>query len=157
MILVTGGAYQGKLEFAKSICGKESPAIAEGESASRRELEQADIVAHFHLYIKRLLEELQKEGSVPGKESSIPGKEDSVPGKESSVPGKEDVLDRQIQELVQNNPEVILEITQLGCGVVPMDEFDRSYRERVGRIGCSLAQQAEQVYLVNCGIPKRIK
>lgn len=126
MILVTGGAYQGKLEFAKSICEKEIPVIAEGESAGMEELEQADIIAHFHLYIKRLMEEEKKD-------------------------------EETIQELIRKNPTVILEINQLGCGVVPMDAFDRSYRETVGRISCLLAQQAEQVYLVNCGIPKRLK
>ena len=126
MILITGGAYQGKLEVAKNLCKKKYPVIAEGESASQKELEQADIIAHFHLYIKRLME----EGGVP---------------------------ENQVRELIQRNPGVILEITQLGCGVVPMEVFDRSYREKVGRISCQLAETAEAVYLVNCGISKRLK
>lgn len=126
MIVITGGAYQGKMEVAKNLCKKKNPVIAEGESASQKELEQADIIAHFHLYIKRLME----EGGVP---------------------------ENQVQELIQKNPTVILEITQLGCGVVPMEAFDRSYREKVGRISCQLAEIAEAVYLVNCGISKRLK
>lgn len=126
MILVTGGAYQGKLEAAKNICRKQNPVIAEGENACLEEMERADIISHFHLYMKKLMQ----EGTEP---------------------------EEQVKELVQKNPNVILTVTQLGCGVVPMDAFDRSYREKVGRISCKLAKQAKQVYLVNCGIIKPLK
>ena len=126
MIIVTGGAYQGKLAVAKSLCKKENPLIAEGKEASLEELEQADIIAQFHLYIRRLLE----KGIEP---------------------------EKQVEKLCRKNPQVILEITQLGCGVVPMDAFDRNYREQVGRISCKIAESAEAVYMVNCGIAKRLK
>ena len=126
MIIVTGGAYQGKLEFAKGLSEKEEPLTAEGESSDRKALEQADIIAHFHLYIRRLM------------------KEETEP-------------EEQVKKLIRRNPHVILEINELGCGVVPMDAFDRSYREQVGRISCELAKQAEEVYLVNCGIGRRLK
>lgn len=149
MILVTGGAYQGKLEFAKSICEKERPVIAEGEDASLEELAQADIIAHFHLFIKRLMKE-EKTGESENEKSR---RMEACPRANMQA---ENIADT-VKELIQKNPTVILEITQLGCGVVPMDSFDRLYRETVGRIGCRLAQQAEQVYLVNCGIPKRLK
>ena len=62
-----------------------------------------------------------------------------------------------MEKLCRKNPQVILEITQLGCGVVPMDAFDRNYREQVGRISCKIAESAEAVYMVNCGIAKRLK
>lgn len=130
MIVVTGGAYQGKLEFARSICRKKEPMIAEGETASDKELEQADIVAHFHLYIKRQMEHGCKE---------------------------QERLEQQVQELLLKNPNVILEINQLGCGIVPMDALERSYRELTGRISCKLAEQAEEVYLVHCGIARKLK
>lgn len=126
MIIVTGGAYQGKLAVAKSLCKKENPVIAEGKEASLEELERADIIAQFHLYVRRLLE----KGIEP---------------------------EKQVEKLCRENPQVILEITQLGCGVVPMDAFDRNYREQVGRISCKIAESAEAVYMVNCGIAKRLK
>ncbi|MEG1946386.1 MAG: bifunctional adenosylcobinamide kinase/adenosylcobinamide-phosphate guanylyltransferase [Lachnospiraceae bacterium] len=126
MILITGGAYQGKLAFAQSICEKTKPVIAEAENVALEELKQADIVAHFHLYIKKLLQEKQEP--------------------------KPWVL-----ELLQENPNVILELTQLGCGVVPIEPFDRKYREEVGKISCMLAKLAEQVWMVNAGIGMRLK
>lgn len=142
MILITGGAYQGKLAFAKSICEKREPMIAEGEKADFEELKQADIIGQFHLYIRKCMEERGNE-----KENS----------NEKNHLEEETEIEEQLKELLQENPNVILEITQLGCGVVPIDAFDRSYREKVGRIGCILANQAEQVYLVNYGIPKQLK
>ena len=142
MILITGGAYQGKLEFAKSICEKTEPMIAEGEKADFEELKQADIIAQFHLYIRRCMEENRTEN----------GNEENNLEAETEIE-----IEEQVKELLQENPNVILEITQLGCGVVPIDAFDRSYREKVGRIGCMLASQAKQVWMVNAGIGIRLK
>lgn len=48
-------------------------------------------------------------------------------------------------------------VAETGCGLIPMEAFEREYRECVGRISCRLAAQAEAVYRVNCGIAVRIK
>ena len=47
--------------------------------------------------------------------------------------------------------------TELGYGIVPIDAFDRLYREKVGRILCKAVEQAEEVYRVVAGIPVCIK
>lgn len=62
-----------------------------------------------------------------------------------------------VRELLEQNPEVMIIMDQLGCGIVPMDAFDRKYREAAGRTGCMLAQQAEEVWLVNAGIGMKLK
>ncbi|KIR01579.1 hypothetical protein P261_00393 [Lachnospiraceae bacterium TWA4] len=46
---------------------------------------------------------------------------------------------------------------ELGYGIVPMDAFDRKYRETTGRICCMIAEQADEVYRVVCGLPQKIK
>lgn len=46
---------------------------------------------------------------------------------------------------------------ELGCGLVPVDAFEREYREINGRINCYFAREAEQVIRVVCGIGNRIK
>ncbi len=46
---------------------------------------------------------------------------------------------------------------EVGCGVVPMDETERVWRERVGRTCCALALRAEKVVRVQCGIGAVIK
>lgn len=46
---------------------------------------------------------------------------------------------------------------EIGCGVVPVDRFEREWREAAGRALCELAKKAEAVYRVHAGIPMRIK
>lgn len=62
-----------------------------------------------------------------------------------------------ILEQVEMNQDAVILCNELGCGLVPMDAFDRRYRELVGRIQCELAKRANSVYRVYCGIGVKIK
>ncbi|MCI9083780.1 MAG: hypothetical protein HFI70_16285 [Lachnospiraceae bacterium] len=138
MILVTGGAFQGKRRFAETfVCqekkGQNLPETAvkdiliiDGETKDWQKLCQADIIVGIHRWIGNLLGE-----------------------------GKDPYA--MTQKLLGVNPKVVITLDQVGCGVVPVKASDRQYRETVGRIGCMLAEQAKQVYLLNCGIAKKIK
>ena len=66
-------------------------------------------------------------------------------------------LERLPERLLGENPGVVLITDELGCGIVPMDAFDREYRERHGRLCCRLAARAQQVHRVACGIGTVIK
>lgn len=46
---------------------------------------------------------------------------------------------------------------EVGSGVIPVDAFDREWREAVGRLCCDLAARADIVERVCCGIPLRLK
>lgn len=46
---------------------------------------------------------------------------------------------------------------EIGNGLVPVDAFERAYRECTGRILIRLAGQAREVERVICGIGQRIK
>ncbi|MEG2597629.1 MAG: bifunctional adenosylcobinamide kinase/adenosylcobinamide-phosphate guanylyltransferase, partial [Oscillospiraceae bacterium] len=46
---------------------------------------------------------------------------------------------------------------EIGCGVVPLEKFDRQFRECTGRILCALAKKAETVVQLQCGIPILLK
>ena len=46
---------------------------------------------------------------------------------------------------------------EVGSGVVPIDKAQRAQREAAGRLAILLAQQAQEVVRVLCGIPTRIK
>ena len=37
------------------------------------------------------------------------------------------------EEIIEKNPEIIIVSNELGYGIVPVDPFDRKYREAVGR------------------------
>ncbi len=59
-------------------------------------------------------------------------------------------------EKVKGDRLVVI-LSEIGSGLVPMDPEERLYRETVGRCGCVLAQNAEQVIRMTCGIGTRIK
>ncbi|MBR5509048.1 MAG: bifunctional adenosylcobinamide kinase/adenosylcobinamide-phosphate guanylyltransferase [Lachnospiraceae bacterium] len=62
-----------------------------------------------------------------------------------------------LEELKEKNPDIILVTNELGYGVVPIDRFDRAYREKTGRICCQIAKEAKEVHRVVCGIGTVIK
>ncbi|MCI9317365.1 MAG: adenosylcobinamide kinase [Oscillospiraceae bacterium] len=55
------------------------------------------------------------------------------------------------------HPAGVLICDEVGCGVTPLDRADRDWRELVGRVCCELAEQAEAVYRVRCGLGVRLK
>lgn len=59
--------------------------------------------------------------------------------------------------IARENPELVIISNELGYGVVPMDAFDREYREKTGRICTKLAAKSSQVIRVVCGIGTVIK
>lgn len=61
-----------------------------------------------------------------------------------------------IKELIEVNPNLIIISNEIGSGLVPIDAFDRAYREAVGRICCQVAKCASQVYRIHCGIGLKI-
>lgn len=71
------------------------------------------------------------------------------------IEGKD--ADDLAEELFRRNPEVILICQEVGYGVVPMDKFDRIYREKVGRVCTELAKKSNKVVRVICGIGTVIK
>ena len=60
-------------------------------------------------------------------------------------------------ELIEKNPDVVLVSDEVGYGVVPIDAFDRAYREIVGRICTELAAHSGKVIRVVCGVGTVIK
>ena len=47
--------------------------------------------------------------------------------------------------------------TEVGGGVVPMDPKERRNRESAGRLSCLLAERADTVIRVFCGLPRALK
>ncbi len=47
--------------------------------------------------------------------------------------------------------------TEVGSGVVPLDAGQRAWRERAGRLACLLAERADCVVRMVCGIPQVLK
>lgn len=126
MWLITGGAYQGKLDYALQITNIKKKDVIQGNTCQWEELLKAPLVNHFHLWIKRMLEEGQD-------------------------------VNELVEEIFLRNPNIVFIVEELGCGIVPMEAFDRDYRETTGRICCRIAKEAQEVHRVICGIGTVIK
>lgn len=74
----------------------------------------------------------------------------------------------EVQELVREcedvdsvfeslrNEKVVI-ASEVGCGVVPLDKGERLYRERAGELSQRLANEADTVVRIVCGLPQVIK
>ena len=62
---------------------------------------------------------------------------------------------REVEALL--HPAVAVVCDEIGCGVVPVDAFERAWREETGRICCMLAERAARVDRVFCGIATCLK
>ena len=65
--------------------------------------------------------------------------------------------ENEIFDFVEKYPDCVIISDEIGNGIVPLDAFEREYRERTGRILVELAARAEEVERVICGIGQKIK
>lgn len=63
----------------------------------------------------------------------------------------------EIFQFIDQYPDCVIISDEIGNGIVPMDVFERTYREQTGRILVALAARAEEVERVICGIGQKIK
>ncbi len=62
-----------------------------------------------------------------------------------------------ITKLLNKTLNCIIISDEIGNGIVPIEAFEREYRERTGRILVKLASQADEVVRVICGVGQKIK
>ncbi len=68
------------------------------------------------------------------------------------APGADlEALARKLEE------KKIVIATELGGGLVPVDRAEREKREAAGRLACLLAERADTVIRVCCGLPQALK
>lgn len=124
MIMIIGGAYQGKCKFAKQLL----PDIEwiDGKVCEAEEIFYCKGICCFHEYIAGRLKEGKDLSGLP-------------------------------ERLYAQNPDIVIVTDEIGYGIVPVDAFQREYREMTGRICTELASRADEVYRVVCGIGTKIK
>lgn len=59
--------------------------------------------------------------------------------------------------ITEENPDTVFIGNEIGCGIVPLEAFERDYRDMVGHIYCYIAKNSTHVYRVICGIGTCIK
>ena len=123
MILITGGAYQGKTSYVQAHF---SDAVTDGAVCSFDDAACAKILNNYHILVRRLL--------------------DAGADAEAFT-----------EAVCKANPDCIILIDEIGSGIIPLEKPERIWRETVGRCGCMLAENADSVIRLVCGIPTAIK
>lgn len=132
MILLFGGAYQGKTELAlKMSAMTENREAADGWSDPLEAAWSRPVLLNLHGYIKRFSD-----------------MEDTK--------AREKMRDF-IYNIIRNNPNVCITADEIGSGIVPIKREDRLWRELCGEAVQLLAAEAEEVFHVIGGIPMRLK
>ncbi|MGC6176008.1 bifunctional adenosylcobinamide kinase/adenosylcobinamide-phosphate guanylyltransferase [Lacrimispora sp. 38-1] len=129
MKLIIGGAWQGKLSYALQLADMETDDIKQVAEGDSDPYQVAIESRIIHNF-HEYVKRLLREEQDP---------------------------EEFIRNILENNPEVIITINELGCGIVPEDPFDRRFRESAGRAAVKLAKHSGEVYRLVCGIPARIK
>ena len=62
-----------------------------------------------------------------------------------------------VEQLLVQKPGGVVGSDEIGLGVVPLDPFERRWREETGRALCRLAAASERVERVCCGLGVRLK
>lgn len=65
--------------------------------------------------------------------------------------------DAYVSQLIQDHPDAVILCDEIGLGIVPIDPFERAWREAVGRACCRIAQEAQTVIRVICGLGQVLK
>lgn len=138
LYLIIGAAYQGKRSHAEQqyrlMAGRE-PAVGDGSQVDLAASLDWPVIDHLHEALRRL----------PADENLY----------QAAIAGWLDELDRLRQQDPARLQIIILD--EIGAGLVPLDAGDRLWRERCGRLGCRLAEAADRVDRVWCGLPVNLK
>ena len=149
-----GGAFQGKLEYVleKKGCLK----VADGAGCSLKDIKEAQVLNHLHLYIKRLI---HKEGAAYNTtvDDTITADTTADDTITADTTAKTMSAAEIINDIYEANPDIILICDEVGGGIVPLKKEDRIYWEAVGRALCCAVKKSDRVERVMCGIGQCLK
>lgn len=126
LTIIIGGKAQGKLAYVLNRTGYRIEKVCDGGQMIPGSEIVHPIINHFHLYIRRALQQGYS-------------------------------LEKILEQIQNCKGDLHLICDEVGSGVVPMDAFERNYREQVGRMMCKLVKDADQVIRIQCGIGQILK
>ena len=134
MIFIIGGENQGKLEYLFNISRFKKENVVDclnvdGLKAEEILMSNKPVIYNFNNLIKELL----------------------------VVYDDEEKVKENIKRMITENRKAVIISNEIGYGIVPIDKFERRYRELTGRICCEIAKESKEVHRVICGIGTIIK
>ncbi|MGN0482040.1 MAG: bifunctional adenosylcobinamide kinase/adenosylcobinamide-phosphate guanylyltransferase [Lachnospiraceae bacterium] len=129
MELYVGGKAQGKLAYVKQRHESEKVVVVEGPDAPNlRTLRKEDWVV-WHGFHLWVRERMEKKQE----------------------------LETMLFQIVDGCLHLSIISDEVGNGIVPLSEEEREYRETVGRLLCKLAEKADRMERIICGVGQKIK
>lgn len=134
MIFIIGGENQGKLEYLFNISRFKKEDVVDCLKVDELKAEEIlmsnkPVIYNFNNLIKELL----------------------------VVYDDEEKVKENIKKMIKENRKAVIISNEIGYGIVPIDKFERRYRELTGRICCEIAKESKEVHRVICGIGTIIK
>ena len=176
IILVTGGARSGKSSFAEQLADSLALPVAYIATAEVWDREMAERVT---LHQQRRPAHWKTFEAPQSAEQAIRQAADQVdailfdcltvytsncllalPESMTAWQRREQVLaalEKVISAALQFNGTVIFVTNEVGDGIVPDNRLAREFRDLAGLVNQKVAQAADEVYLVVCGLPVEIK
>lgn len=131
-LFITGGAYQGKTDYAKNMDAFKDAYVADFEASD----------------VKILLDECNDKEKIIYKNCHR-----LIWWAETENIGIDSIFGR----LTDGKNDWCIIMNEIGSGIVPIDRAERVYRENAGRFGCLVAENADMVVRAVCGIGMVIK
>lgn len=134
MIFVIGGVHQGKLDYTLKLTKFNNEDVIDCLNIGSLKIDKVltdnrPVVYNFNILIKELLK----------------------------LYNDEKIVEEKIDTMLKENKKSVIISNEIGYGIVPIDKFERRYRELTGRICCQVAKESEEVHRVICGIGTVIK
>lgn len=125
--LIIGGQSQGKLEY---LLGQK---MYGKEEIAAVILEDKPVIYNIHRIVRNMLLEYKDASKVRNQ------------------------VEEWLNHYIERQPGGVILCNEVGSGIVPMDAFEREYRDLCGTITCMIAARANRVHRVICGIGMVIK
>ena len=135
MIFVIGGEHQGKLDYALNLTEFNNEDVIDCLDLDIGKLKideilnnKKPVIYNFNILIRELLKLYDDE-----------------------------TVKEKIGIMFEQSKKAVIISNEIGYGIVPIDKFERRYREVTGRICCDVAKKSKEVHRVICGIGTIIK
>lgn len=144
MHFVTGGAFQGKRKWVQQVISSQQKEVVPFWSIGYKEAfpDLKSIPSDHHVIVIEGLEMFIRK--------SLTEEKDRLVWKERLHP-------YLLWEKADSSRSLFIIGSEVGLGVVPMNKEDRLYRDVVGWIYQDVAEQADVVVRIWCGIPQKLK
>ena len=134
MILIFGGAYQGKLAYTLERFGLTEQDVFRCSDENIQMPENKKVIYEIDKWILALIKRDEIEAGTLPVEKAI----------------------QQFIETAGQSPCIVI-CNDISCGIVPIDPVLRKWRETVGRSLSALSRISDEVIRLFCGIPTGIK